>query len=66
MIPFSERPCCTIAEACEAVGIGRTKLHHELAAGHIASVKLGKRRLISVPSLLKLVTPKAASEASEA
>jgi excisionase family DNA binding protein len=56
-IPFPERPTCTIPEACQASGLGRTKLYEEMADGHLEFVKIGSRRLIVVPSLLKLLTP---------
>lgn len=52
-IPFRERLSCTINEALEASGLGRTKIYAEIAEGRIESVKVGRRRLIKVPSLLK-------------
>ena len=57
-VPFQERPTCSIQEACEASGIGRTKIYEALADGRLDSVKLDSRRLIVVPSLLKLLSPK--------
>ena len=56
-IPFADRLSCTIAEACEATGIGRTKLYDEMAAGRVKTTTIGKRRLVLVPSLLRLLNP---------
>jgi excisionase family DNA binding protein len=68
-IPFAQRLACTIDEACRATGIGRTKLYEEISAGRIESVTIGKRRLVLVPSLLRLLgsegTPKSAPHAPE-
>lgn len=54
-IPFMDRPTCSIAEACDAAGIGKTKLYDLIDSGAVDSVRLGRRRLIRVPSLLKLL-----------
>jgi excisionase family DNA binding protein len=35
-----------VAEASALTGIGRTTLYSELSAGRLASVKVGRRRLI--------------------
>jgi len=56
-IPFAQRLSCTIDEACQATGIGRTKLYEEIAAGRIQTTNVGKRRLVLVPSLLCLLNP---------
>ena len=54
----------------QATGIGRTKLYEEISAGRIESVTIGKRRLVLVPSLLRLLasegTPNSAPHAPEA
>ena len=36
----------SIAQAARAMGIGRTALYSEIAAGRIRSVKVGRRRLV--------------------
>ncbi len=36
----------SIAQAAQALGIGRTALYSEIAAGRIRSVKVGRRRLV--------------------
>ena len=57
-IPFADRLTCTVAEACAATGLGRTKLYELMGAGLIASSTIGRRRLVQVPSLLKLLAPR--------
>src|ERR1700740_3646563 len=54
-VPFSERPTCTIAEACGAAGFGKTKLYELLDGGVVDSIRIGRRRLIRVPSLLRFL-----------
>jgi excisionase family DNA binding protein len=54
-IPFAERLTCTINEAREATGLGRTKLYELIGAGHLATTTVGRRRLVVVRSLLSLL-----------
>jgi excisionase family DNA binding protein len=54
-IPFVQRLTCTIDEACEATGLGRTKLYELIGAGHLVTTTVGRRRLIVVRSLLSLL-----------
>lgn len=54
-IPFAERISCTVAEACVATGLGRTKLYELIGAGSVETVCVGRRRLVSVKSLLELI-----------
>ena len=54
-IPFAQRLSCTIAEACEVTGLGRTKLYELIADGRLATTTIGRRRLVLVRSLLSLV-----------
>ena len=56
-IPFAERLSCTIEEACQATGLGRTKLYEEMATGRVQTTHIGKRRLVLVSSLLRLLGP---------
>ena len=56
-IPFVERPTCTIAEACSAVGFGKTKLYELIDGGAVDSIRIGRRRLVRVPSLLQFLSP---------
>jgi excisionase family DNA binding protein len=52
---FRERLGCTPQEACAALGIGRTLLYDLIGSGQIAVRKLGRRTVVSVPSLLALM-----------
>lgn len=52
-IPFKERLTCTIREACCAVGLGRTKLYQLIGDGAIETRRVGRRRLVSISSLLR-------------
>jgi excisionase family DNA binding protein len=54
-IPFVQRFSCTIAEACEVTGLGRTKLYELIGDGHLATTTVGRRRLVIVRSLLSLL-----------
>lgn len=54
-VPFQERPTCSIAEACNAIGFGRTKLYELIDDGAVDTVKIGRRRLVRVRSLLQLL-----------
>lgn len=54
-IPFKQRPSCTMQEACKATGLSRNTLYERIAAGKLITTKVGRRRLVNVPSLLLLV-----------
>jgi excisionase family DNA binding protein len=54
-IAFGDRPTCTVRQATEATGLGRSTIYQRIAAKELATHKLGRRRLIDVKSLLKLV-----------
>lgn len=54
-IPFAQRLTCTVAEACEATGLGRTKIYELIGNGRVTTTTIGRRRLVVVQSLLSLV-----------
>lgn len=54
------RPTVTVAEACIATGLGRTKIYEAIGDGRLTSIKVDGRRLIHVSSLVKLLEPVAA------
>lgn len=54
-VPFVQRPACTIREACQAAGLGRTKLYELIKSGTLVTTTIGRRRLVLVPSLLKAI-----------
>ena len=45
----------TIADACRASGLSRTKLYELIGDGHLATTTVGRRRLVVVRSLLSLL-----------
>jgi excisionase family DNA binding protein len=54
-IPFAQRLTCTIAEASQATGLGRTKIYELIAEGRVATTTVGRRRLVLIRSLYSLV-----------
>ena len=54
-IPFVHRLTCTIAQACEVTGLGRTTLYELIGEGHVSTTTVGRRRLVLVQSLLSLI-----------
>jgi excisionase family DNA binding protein len=61
-IPFAERLTCTIAEACQATGLGRTKLYELIGEGYLETTTIGRRRLVLVRSLRTLLEEKRPKE----
>lgn len=57
-VPFAQKLTCTINEACEMTGLGRTKLYELIGDGHLVTTTVGRRRLVVVRSLLSLLEPK--------
>jgi excisionase family DNA binding protein len=56
-IPFEERLTCSVAEACTAVGLSRSKIYELIGGGAVETVMIGRRRLVRVPSLKRLLSP---------
>jgi excisionase family DNA binding protein len=54
-IPFAQRVTCTIADACEATGLGRTNIYELIGDGRLVATSVGRRRLVVVASLLTLM-----------
>jgi hypothetical protein len=54
-IPFVQRLTCTINEAREVTGLGRTKLYELIGTGHLITTTVGRRRLVLVSSLQALL-----------
>jgi hypothetical protein len=57
-VPISGRITCTIPDACDVSGLKRSSIYKALGSGKLKSVKVGRRRLVLVPSLLQLLDPK--------
>ena len=60
-IPFAQRLTCTINEACEVTGLGRTKLYELIGAERLETTTIGRRRLVVVRSLLSLLESSAST-----
>jgi hypothetical protein len=54
-IPFSERLTCSVDDATEASGLSRSMIYNKMKSGEIEWTKIGARRLIKVPSLLRFL-----------
>ncbi|QQO16262.1 helix-turn-helix domain-containing protein [Bradyrhizobium diazoefficiens] len=54
-VAFAQRLTCTVDDACEATGLGRTKLYELIGTGRIVTTTIGRRRLVGVRSLLALL-----------
>lgn len=54
-VPFVQKLTCTVNEAREVTGLGRTKLYELIGDGHLATTTVGRRRLVVVRSLLSLL-----------
>lgn len=63
---MSEAPAplsVSIDEACELTGVGRTHMYGLIAAGDIATMRSGRRRLVNYASLAAWVEHSTASAA---
>ncbi|WP_410052956.1 excisionase family DNA-binding protein [Bradyrhizobium sp. SZCCHNR1021] len=60
-VPFAERLSCTVDEACEATGLGRTKLYELIGSGQLIATRVGRRRLVMVQSILALLSTNASA-----
>jgi excisionase family DNA binding protein len=49
--PAIERIAVSPSEAARLAGIGRTRLYEAIGSGSLRSLKIGKRRLITVEAL---------------
>ena len=54
-IPFSERLTCSVNDASNASGLSRSLIYMKMKAGEIEWTKVGARRLVKVPSLLRFL-----------
>lgn len=51
-----DRITVAVAEAREALGLGTTKLYQLINAGQLETVKVGRRRLVTVASIKRLAS----------
>ena len=54
--PSVNRISCTVRQATEATGLSTRKVWSMIGTGELASVKVGKRRLIVWESLIRVAT----------
>jgi excisionase family DNA binding protein len=54
-VPLRDRLAVTIQEACQAAGLGPTVLYGLIHDGAIETVRIGRRRLVLVRSLVRLI-----------
>ncbi|MCK8457040.1 helix-turn-helix domain-containing protein [Sphingomonas faeni] len=45
----------SIADACKATGLGRNSIYNLINGGTLSTVKIGRRQLVHVESIKKLV-----------
>ncbi len=55
-----EKVTASVAETCEALGIGKTRCFELIKSGELETIKLGQRRLVKVSSIHRLVERAAA------
>jgi excisionase family DNA binding protein len=53
-IPFRDRVLCSINEAAEATGSGRSKIYEWIRSGRLRTVRLDGRTKVVIASLLEL------------
>jgi len=62
-LPIAKRLTCSVAEARELSGLCHQSIYNAINDGRLATKRFGKRRLIIVPSLLRLLGAEEASAA---
>ncbi len=56
---MSDRKTITVDEAAKALGIGRNTAYEAVRRGEIPSIKIGKRLLVPVVALERMLTDEA-------
>jgi excisionase family DNA binding protein len=54
-VPINERLNVSLIEACQLIGIGRTRLYDYINAGELRTVRIGKRRLVPMAAIRDFV-----------
>jgi excisionase family DNA binding protein len=52
---------CSLSEACEALGIGRTTLYALIKQGHLEVCRIGRRTLVPVRSIERFIDDRSTS-----
>lgn len=55
---------CSIADAARMLGIGKTKTYNLIDEGHLKTVFIGTRRLVTVESISRLASATASDKAA--
>ena len=61
--PMDKKILCSVSDAVQMLGIGRTTLYALIGSGDLESVRIGSRRLIKITSIEKLANPVSGGEA---
>lgn len=64
-LPKAEKLGYSIAEACSALGLGKTTLYKHIAAGRLQAVRVGRRTIIPTRGLLALIGEGATNDKTE-
>jgi excisionase family DNA binding protein len=54
-VPINERLNVSLIEACQLIGIGRTRLYEIINDGELRTIRIGKRRLVPVAEIRDFV-----------
>ena len=54
-VPIKERETCTVETGCAISGLGRSTLWKAMQEGKLQYINYGRRRLIKIKSLLKML-----------
>ncbi len=63
--PRKQPMCLTPEEVGRVLGIGRTFVYDLLASGQLESIKLGRRRLVPVDAIERLIAEERQRQADE-
>lgn len=61
---MSDRLAYPIPEAADLLGIGRTTLYAEIAAGRLATITVGRRRLVTRDALATYLDDRSRGDAA--
>lgn len=59
-----EKLAYPIAEAADCIGVGRSTIYSEIAAGRLASFTIGRRRLIAADALAAYIADRSSDAAA--
>jgi excisionase family DNA binding protein len=65
-IPMNERLNVSLPEACQLIGIGRTRLYDFINSGELRTLRIGGRRLVPMDAIRDFLAKAATHGFSEA